>query len=138
MNVYQAYQILELKLCATEQEIKERYRELVLKWHPDVNSWDTTARFQDIQEAYETVIEYVNTKKQTDTAVKPPVKTNAPKTAAAYTHATNSPSKKSDPSSISVGWIIVGVVAFILLCLMVPGLQIMISILILYGVTRIL
>lgn len=138
MNVYQAYQILELKLCATEQEIKERYRELVLKWHPDVNSWDTTARFQEIQEAYETVIEYVNTKKQNCTAVKPPVKTNAPKTAAAYTHATNSPSKKSDASSISVGWIIIGVVAFLLLCLMVPGLQLIVLILILYTVTRIL
>ncbi|WP_405281062.1 DnaJ domain-containing protein [Methanobrevibacter sp.] len=141
MNVYQAYQILELRHYATEKEIKERYRALVLKWHPDVNSWDTTARFQEIQEAYETVINHVkskNTKKRTSTNVKQPVKRNTSKTSTAYTHKTKSSTKKPDTSSISVGWIFAGVFALIILLIIVPGLQLLVLFMILYVITRIL
>ena len=111
-----------------------------MKWHPDVNSWDTTARFQEIQEAYETVINHVkskNTKKRTSTNVKQPVKRNTSKTSTAYTRKTKSPTK-SDTSSISVGWVLAGVFALILLLILVPGLQLIALFLILYAITRIL
>ncbi len=49
------YQILGIKRDATEQEIKQAYRRLARKHHPDVNPGDKTAeaRFKEINEAYE-------------------------------------------------------------------------------------
>jgi hypothetical protein len=49
-----AYNLFGLKPGASEGEIRKRYRELVKKFHPDVNK-DTNAdkKFIEIQEAYE-------------------------------------------------------------------------------------
>ena len=46
------YQILDILPSATKQEIKEAYRKMSLRWHPDRNSGaDVTAIMQDINEA---------------------------------------------------------------------------------------
>jgi hypothetical protein len=46
--------ILGLTADATEADIKRAYRRLAREWHPDVNpSPDATARFVEINEAYE-------------------------------------------------------------------------------------
>ena len=49
------YEILEVKRDATEQEIKQAYRRLARKHHPDVNPGDKSAetKFKAINEAYE-------------------------------------------------------------------------------------
>ncbi len=49
------YQILGVSRGANEQEIKQAYRKLARKYHPDVNPGDTQAevRFKEINEAYE-------------------------------------------------------------------------------------
>lgn len=47
------YSILELSHTATESEIKESYRKLAKKWHPDVNkSENATSKMQEIVSAY--------------------------------------------------------------------------------------
>ncbi|NJK80660.1 MAG: DnaJ domain-containing protein [Chloroflexaceae bacterium] len=49
------YDILGVSRSASEQEIKQAYRRLARKYHPDVNPNDTAAetRFKEINEAYE-------------------------------------------------------------------------------------
>lgn len=49
------YQILGVKESAEEKEIKQAYRTLAKKWHPDHNPGDSSAegRFKEISEAYE-------------------------------------------------------------------------------------
>lgn len=49
------YEILGLKRTATEKEIRQAYRRLARKYHPDVNPGDKTAeaKFKEIQRAYE-------------------------------------------------------------------------------------
>jgi molecular chaperone DnaJ len=49
------YNILGVKRSATEQEIKQAYRRLARKFHPDVNPGNKNAepRFKEINEAYE-------------------------------------------------------------------------------------
>ncbi|HSK10392.1 MAG TPA: DnaJ C-terminal domain-containing protein [Vicinamibacterales bacterium] len=49
------YQTLGVAKTATEKEIKQAYRKLARKFHPDVNPGDKTAegRFKEINEAYE-------------------------------------------------------------------------------------
>jgi len=49
------YKILGVKKEATEQEIKQAYRRLARKLHPDVNPGDKTAeaKFKEVNEAYE-------------------------------------------------------------------------------------
>ena len=145
MNVYKAFQILELNYYATEYEVKQKYKELVKQYHPDVCSWDSTAKFQEIQEAYETVIEHICNNKakyreywQSRKSAKPPVKKDTRKKTAAYTRDNNSAAKTNKKSSNLGGWLIFGSVALILLLLMVPGLQLIVLFLILYAVTRIL
>lgn len=51
------YEILGLSNNCSPEEIKKRYRELSLKFHPDRNPGDSTAteKFQKINEAYETL-----------------------------------------------------------------------------------
>lgn len=49
------YEILGVKRDASAKEIKQAYRKLARKYHPDVNPGDKTAeaRFKEIQEAYD-------------------------------------------------------------------------------------
>src|SRR5512143_3876369 len=49
------YQTLGVAKTATEKEIKQAYRKLARKFHPDVNPGDKAAesRFKEINEAYE-------------------------------------------------------------------------------------
>ncbi len=51
------YQILGVSRGANEQEIKQAYRKLARKYHPDINPGDTQAEahFKEINEAYETL-----------------------------------------------------------------------------------
>jgi curved DNA-binding protein CbpA len=47
------YQILGISPVASKQEIKQAYRMMSLKWHPDKNPGvDVTSIMQDINEAY--------------------------------------------------------------------------------------
>lgn len=47
------YKILEIEPNATQEEIKKAYRSQSMRWHPDRNPGvDTTAKMQDINEAY--------------------------------------------------------------------------------------
>lgn len=51
-----AYRILGLTEDATQQEIKKRYKKLVIKWHPDRNKdnrEEAEQKFMEIQQAYE-------------------------------------------------------------------------------------
>lgn len=53
MNLDQAHQILELPLVTSQDNIKKKYKQLVLRYHPDRNkSSDATKKFIEIQEAY--------------------------------------------------------------------------------------
>ena len=47
------YQLLGIPLASSRQDIKNAYRQLSLKWHPDKNPGiDVTETMQDINEAY--------------------------------------------------------------------------------------
>ena len=49
------YKTLGVKRTANEQELKQAYRRLARKYHPDVNPGDKAAeeRFKEVQEAYD-------------------------------------------------------------------------------------
>ena len=52
------YQILEVRQDASFEEIKDSYKKLVIKWHPDKNKDDPVlaeSMFKKIREAYETL-----------------------------------------------------------------------------------
>lgn len=55
MAVKGYYDILGIKKDASEKEIKQAYRRLARKYHPDVNSGDRSAeaKFKEVNEAYE-------------------------------------------------------------------------------------
>jgi molecular chaperone DnaJ len=59
------YNILGVKRDATEKEIKQAYRRLARKHHPDVNPGDKTAeaKFKEINEAYEVLSDKEKRKK---------------------------------------------------------------------------
>jgi molecular chaperone DnaJ len=47
------YEVLGLDRSATQEQIKQAYRQLAMKWHPDRNSApDATDRFKEVAEAY--------------------------------------------------------------------------------------
>jgi len=49
------YNVLGVNKTATDKELKQAYRKLARKYHPDVNPGDKTSesRFKEINEAYE-------------------------------------------------------------------------------------
>ena len=49
------YKILDISEFSTSDEIKNAYRKLARKWHPDIagNTPDVIAKFKEINEAYE-------------------------------------------------------------------------------------
>ena len=61
------YKILGVERNANEQQIKQAYRKLARKYHPDLNPGDKVAetRFKEIQEAY-SVLSDPKKKKQYD------------------------------------------------------------------------
>ena len=59
-NIGKYYKVLGLDRNATLEQIKARYRELALKWHPDRNKTgkeQATKKFTKINDAYEKIIE---------------------------------------------------------------------------------
>ncbi len=54
------YKLLEVPVNASYEEIKKSFRRMALKWHPDVSKHPLAKeRFQEIVEAYETLIDPV-------------------------------------------------------------------------------
>ncbi|MDR3223460.1 MAG: HEAT repeat domain-containing protein [Methanobrevibacter sp.] len=51
------YKILGISKETNQNEIKKAYRDLVLKFHPDVNEEDTTEKFKEINEAYHILLD---------------------------------------------------------------------------------
>lgn len=144
MNTYKAFQILELNYYATEYDVKQKYKELVKQYHPDVCSWDSTAYFQKINNAYEVALDFASKNKSVHktqplakTSPKKPVN-NGPKKTGEYTRKNPSADKNKKSLSNLMMWLIIGGVAVVLLLMLMPGLQVIVLFLILYGVTRIL
>lgn len=61
MNVEQSYQVLGLTVDATLEEVKNSYRVLAKKYHPDVNAQDARShdKFIEINQAYNLLIKIV-------------------------------------------------------------------------------
>ncbi len=52
MNYNNACKILKIKTPFTNDELKKKYRKMVLKYHPDKTNYDSSNEFQKIHEAY--------------------------------------------------------------------------------------
>ena len=65
MEFIDYYKVLELEKSATQADIKKAYRKLARKFHPDLNpnNKDAQARFQQINEAHEVLIDPEKRKK---------------------------------------------------------------------------
>jgi curved DNA-binding protein CbpA len=57
-RIREALETLGLPTLVTRREIKERYRQLARRYHPDRNEGDAK-RMMEINRAYETLMEYV-------------------------------------------------------------------------------
>ena len=55
--MYKALEVLDLPPFITKEEIKNRYRDLAKKYHPDVS--EDRVKMSEINEAYELLIEYI-------------------------------------------------------------------------------
>jgi hypothetical protein len=52
-NGYDPYEILEVRRTSTQDEIRQAYKRLVKKWHPDKNkAFDSENRFLEVNKAY--------------------------------------------------------------------------------------
>ena len=59
LDTSEAYKIFDLAVSATVEQVKKKYRELVLKWHPDRYKGDKTVAekmMMKINQAYETIM----------------------------------------------------------------------------------
>lgn len=67
------YDVFGVSQQATDTEIKNAYRKLAMKWHPDrnSNSEEFTKIFQQINNAYE-ILSNPQTRKDYDASIKPP------------------------------------------------------------------
>lgn len=53
MNINEALNLFKLKQGYTEPELKKRYRELLKKWHPDINNTEEAQQMTlKLNEAY--------------------------------------------------------------------------------------
>ena len=55
--LYKALEVLELPPFITKEELKNRYRVLAKKYHPDVSK--DTKRMSEVNEAYELLMYYI-------------------------------------------------------------------------------
>ncbi len=68
MNLRKSFQILEIGINATEEEVKEAYKDLVAVWHPDRFSHNPRLRkkaeekIKEANVAYETVKDFFSAK----------------------------------------------------------------------------
>lgn len=62
LNIHSAYRLMGLNEATSDREVKKRYNELAMKWHPD--RWATSSEenqeiakrnFQKVNEAYKTI-----------------------------------------------------------------------------------
>lgn len=59
MDINQAASIMEVSTNINKEDLKIKFKRLVMKYHPDRNkSKDATKKFIEIKEAYETLIKY--------------------------------------------------------------------------------
>jgi len=65
------YKILETNKNASQEEIKQKYRELAKKWHPDANgnSRESEEKFKDIAEAYSVLSSPVKRREYDDESI---------------------------------------------------------------------
>lgn len=71
MNIKEAYGILEIPETATSDEAKRKFRELVKKYHPDLNKDEEASdKIKKINEAYQVV----STGKSTDREIPTPIR----------------------------------------------------------------
>jgi curved DNA-binding protein CbpA len=57
-RIREALEVLGLPSLVTRKEIKDRYRQLALRYHPDRHEGDAE-KMEAINRAYETLMEYV-------------------------------------------------------------------------------
>lgn len=62
MNIDQAATILEVSPNISKEELKIKFKKLVIKYHPDRNhSPNATEKFIEIKDAYETLFKHIET-----------------------------------------------------------------------------
>ena len=57
MNRQEAYNLLELQQGASDEQIKNAYKQMAKKYHPDINKEEgAETKFKDINQAYSEVM----------------------------------------------------------------------------------
>ncbi len=70
-NLKDYYRILGISERASLEEVKKAFRRLAFKYHPDLNkSPDALYKFQQINEAYATIVDYIKTKEKLSKKIK--------------------------------------------------------------------